>query len=37
MGRRAIEVVADHLAGRPVDALVPIEVGLVDRASLSAE
>ncbi len=37
IGRRTIEVIVDHLAGRPVNALVPIEVGLIDRASLSSE
>jgi ribose transport system substrate-binding protein len=36
IGRRTVEVIADHLAGRPVDAVVPIEVGMVDRETLAA-
>jgi ribose transport system substrate-binding protein len=35
IGRRTIEAIVAHLAGEPVEALIPIEVGLVDRASLS--
>ena len=37
IGRRAVEVVAAHLAGEAVEAIVPIEVGMVDQASLQAE
>lgn len=37
IGRRAIELVADHLAGKPVPKLEPVPVALVDRESLQAE
>lgn len=35
IGRRTIEAVADHLEGKPVEKVIPIEVGIVDQASLS--
>ncbi|MCK6483532.1 MAG: substrate-binding domain-containing protein [Phycisphaerae bacterium] len=35
IGRRTIEAVADHLEGKPVEKIIPIEVGIVDQASLS--
>ncbi len=35
IGRRTIEAVAAHLAGEKVDALIPIEVDIVDQASLT--
>src|SRR5258706_10591926 len=37
IGRTAMEMVARHLAGEKVPALVPVEVGLVDQASLTSK
>jgi hypothetical protein len=34
MGRTAIEIIATHLAGRPVPPVVAIEVGVVTADSL---
>ncbi|MHC4236196.1 MAG: substrate-binding domain-containing protein [Planctomycetota bacterium] len=36
IGQRTIETVAEHLAGRPVESWIPVDVGIVDQASLSA-
>jgi ribose transport system substrate-binding protein len=37
IGQKTIETIADHFAGKPVPEVVPVEVGIVDRASLLAE
>ncbi len=35
IGRRTVEVIAEHFAGRSVPKVVPIDVGIVDRAALT--
>ncbi len=37
IGQKTIETIADYFAGKPVPKVVPVEVGIVDRASLLAE
>jgi ribose transport system substrate-binding protein len=37
IGQKTIETIADYFAGTPVPEVVPVEVGIVDRASLLAE
>ena len=37
LGRMAIDMIAKHLAGEPVPALVAVEVGIVDRDSLAKD
>jgi ribose transport system substrate-binding protein len=36
IGRKTIDTIAQHLAGRPVPKVVPVEVGIVDREALLA-
>jgi ribose transport system substrate-binding protein len=37
IGRKTVETIAQYFAGQPVPKVVPVEVGIVDRASLLAE
>lgn len=37
IGQKTIETIADYFAGQPVPEVVPVEVGIVDRASLLEE
>jgi len=37
IGQKTIETIADYFAGKPVPTVVPVEVGIVDRAALMEE